>query len=55
MTEHFKLSFAMPASHIRTLAGVPAAPLPIQFPANVAGKAMEDLPSTWVLDTYLGD
>lgn len=39
---------AMPAAHIRVVIREPATLLPIQFPANVPGKAAEDGPK------YLG-
>ena len=43
----------MPASH-RGVGGVPAAPLPIQLPANVPGKTAEDGGKAWAPDTYMG-
>lgn len=44
---HQEMPLVIPASHIRQLLGVPAAPLPSQCPPNVPGKASEDGPRAW--------
>lgn len=55
MAQQVKPLRVMPASHLGTSLS-PAAPLPIQLPGNVPGKATEDGPIPWAPPyTHVGD